>query len=313
MGICNSRLKKLTSYIEPQECRKEILKNDGEKHALVLAGGGGFAAFQVGVISVLTSHVPNYEIITGISAGALNASILSMYPQGQERIGSGDLTRFWKEFKPSDMYKNHFCGCGGLKYCCALKKMGMLNSNGVQNMVDHVFDKYLTIQSERIFKVGACDLDTGEYKEFDAYDPDIKSAIYASCAYPGYLEPIKIRDHFYSDGGIRNIIGPIENVLKQGATVVDIVLCSPCHMKYDSDHDNAVDVLLRTFDIRSNELVRDDMNFIRPPGVKFRVFQPKKRLGNYKSMLNFNHNQIEEWMKLGRECAVEILNKRKYE
>ena len=32
MGICNSRLKKLTSYIEPQECRKEILKNDGEKH-----------------------------------------------------------------------------------------------------------------------------------------------------------------------------------------------------------------------------------------------------------------------------------------
>lgn len=50
-----------------------------ERHALVLAGGGARAAYQVGCLRALARRVPDYQpkILTGVSAGAINASHLA--------------------------------------------------------------------------------------------------------------------------------------------------------------------------------------------------------------------------------------------
>jgi len=44
--------------------------------ALVLAGGGARAAYEVGVLSAIAERAPGLEfpILTGVSAGAINAS-----------------------------------------------------------------------------------------------------------------------------------------------------------------------------------------------------------------------------------------------
>src|SRR5438874_13471951 len=47
--------------------------------ALVLTGGGARAAYQVGVLRCIARHLPNakFDIITGVSAGAINAVFLA--------------------------------------------------------------------------------------------------------------------------------------------------------------------------------------------------------------------------------------------
>ncbi len=50
-----------------------------EKQALVLAGGGARAAYQVGCLRAIARRVPEYrpQILTGVSAGAINAAHLA--------------------------------------------------------------------------------------------------------------------------------------------------------------------------------------------------------------------------------------------
>src|SRR4051812_41469434 len=49
--------------------------------AVMLTGGGARAAYQVGVIKGLARHFPNlrFQIITGVSAGAINAIFLAAH------------------------------------------------------------------------------------------------------------------------------------------------------------------------------------------------------------------------------------------
>lgn len=52
-----------------------------ERQALVLAGGGARAAYQVGCLRAIARRVPSYrpQILTGVSAGAINAAHLASF------------------------------------------------------------------------------------------------------------------------------------------------------------------------------------------------------------------------------------------
>jgi NTE family protein len=64
--------------------------------AIVLTGGGARAAYQVGVLRALARKLPNarFPIITGVSAGAINASFLAAHP-GSLKDAMDDLTELW--------------------------------------------------------------------------------------------------------------------------------------------------------------------------------------------------------------------------
>ncbi len=74
--------------------------------ALVLGGGGARAAYQVGVLSRLSREFPelDLQIITGVSAGAINAVYLA------SRVASlrqkmADLVRIWRELRTDDVFR----------------------------------------------------------------------------------------------------------------------------------------------------------------------------------------------------------------
>ncbi len=52
--------------------------------AIALTGGGARAAYQVGLLRCLAEMVPDYRfrIVTGVSAGAINAAFLASHPGG---------------------------------------------------------------------------------------------------------------------------------------------------------------------------------------------------------------------------------------
>lgn len=74
--------------------------------ALVLSGGGARAAYQVGLLRCLARHRPDLRvpILTGVSAGAINAVFLAAHP-GSFGEAVEDLTRFWSQLEVSHVFR----------------------------------------------------------------------------------------------------------------------------------------------------------------------------------------------------------------
>jgi NTE family protein len=72
------------------------------REALVLAGGGARAAYQVGVLRAISDWLPRnapcpFEVLVGTSAGAINATAIASYPSHLCRAVNG-LERVWANF-----------------------------------------------------------------------------------------------------------------------------------------------------------------------------------------------------------------------
>ena len=74
--------------------------------AVMLTGGGARAAYQVGLIKGIARHFPNvrFEIITGVSAGAINAVFLAARRGSPQQVAS-DLADMWCELECSSIWQ----------------------------------------------------------------------------------------------------------------------------------------------------------------------------------------------------------------
>jgi NTE family protein len=82
------------------------MENTGNDTALVMSGGGARAAYQVGFLRSLARRHPEVEppIITGVSAGAINAAFLAArrepWPERVER-----LVELWSNLRTEDVFR----------------------------------------------------------------------------------------------------------------------------------------------------------------------------------------------------------------
>ena len=67
----------------------KVLADDGKCRILALRGGGVHGAFEAGVLQALTERMPaneiKYDYVSGVSVGAMNASIIALFPPGDEK------------------------------------------------------------------------------------------------------------------------------------------------------------------------------------------------------------------------------------
>lgn len=81
--------------------------------ALVLSGGGARAAYQVGVLAAITERAPQttFPIITGVSAGAINAAHLAAH-QGSLPGAVRELRQQWSRLTIAQVYRLRPPGVG---------------------------------------------------------------------------------------------------------------------------------------------------------------------------------------------------------
>ena len=74
--------------------------------ALVLSGGGARASYQVGVLAALAERVPDLAlpVVTGVSAGAINAAFLAGHP-GPLVHAVHQLRGHWLRLTPDTVYR----------------------------------------------------------------------------------------------------------------------------------------------------------------------------------------------------------------
>ncbi len=79
---------------------------DSSKLAIVLAGGGARAAYQVGVLRTISERFPEtrFDIVTGVSAGAINALFLASRAT-PIRDTVRELTELWENLHVENVFR----------------------------------------------------------------------------------------------------------------------------------------------------------------------------------------------------------------
>ncbi len=108
-----------------------MTKDGPPRQALVLTGGGARGAYQVGVLKALAKLLPEgapnpFPIITGVSAGAINAAVLAIYARRFQE-GVRRLVWVWENFHVNQIFRTDGLTIAGsaLRWLLALGSGGL--------------------------------------------------------------------------------------------------------------------------------------------------------------------------------------------
>lgn len=242
--------------------------------ALVISGGGAYGAFQVGVIKRLTELGKRWDIIAGVSVGAINALQMAMYPVSQQDTGARVLEQFWYDIKSNEtVYRNWTIPIlEGL-----LGKGGMFDTAPLESFLRARFKPELLSLSGVLLRLGATGLSSGQIVFGTEKSHDVVKWVMASAAFPGAFPPVEIDGEKWVDGGIRDTI-PVEEAISLGATHIDIVMTNPQDgeaLPWDLKHSgNAALVGIRAAEIMENEVFVTDQDCLKNFTGTYKVYAP---------------------------------------
>lgn len=280
---------------------------------LVLSGGGANGAFEVGALQhIIGEKKIHYDVICGVSVGALNGSILAQYPEGQEEASMEHLSNIWEQVnRDSDIYKKWYGGW--LWHLPALWKRSIYCTAPLQKIVhEHVNEARFRTSDKQLF-IGAVCLNTGEYKVWDKSSPDITEAILASSSFPVFFEPVQINHKWYTDGGLRDIT-PIKAAIDAGCTRIDVIQCGSAELlQFPSGAPSTLKQVQIMLEVVFDEIDRNDyekaqmINKLVKAGVSDKKLIELHRIRHLISLgdsLDFNQEKKDKNMALGKRLAT---------
>lgn len=278
--------------------------------ALVLSGGGSKGAYQVGALNHLIGDLKiSYDILCGVSVGAINVSFLSMFSKEEEKISIDKLSEFWKNISTDKIYKRWF-PFGRLH---AIWKNSFYDSSPLHKLIrDNICLDKIRNNGKQV-SVGTVSLSSGKYTTFTQESDYFIDAVIASASFPGMLEPVKFMNHSWTDGGVKEI-SPIKEAINMGAETIDVLMTSPeVRIKHFIENPTTVDVLKRCLDLSTDKIMSNDIekaemhNVLARAGapnkkeIKIHIIRPQFNLVD--DLLDFDHSKILEMMQKGYDNA----------
>ena len=220
--------------------------------ALVLTGGGARGAYQVGILRYLASRWPelSFPIITGVSAGAINAAHLAQ-AHGTFAQAVEELAALWAELRPDRIFRVDVgalltnMGRWGLQLTGGGRRetrvRGLVDTEPLRELLNEALapvdgeltgiDFNLHRGSLRAVAIGTTSYSTGQSivwvqgRNLQTWErPSRRSVetrlrvehVMASCALPLFFPAVQIGEHWHGDGGIR-LTAPLSPALHLGA------------------------------------------------------------------------------------------------
>lgn len=279
--------------------------------ALVLGGGGVKSSFSVGVLKHLLGNLQRkYDVIIGVSSGAINAAYLGQFSLGQEKLAVDTLSNLWLNLNNEKIYTRWKpFGRFHIVY-----KLGFFDSSPMKRLLRNNISIDKIRLAKRDIIIGSVSLTSGKYTNFDQTSDNFIDAVVASASFPVLFEPIKIGDQLWLDGGIKSI-SPIHTAIDLGATEIDVIVTSPeARDKKFIDKPNIIDILKRSFDLFTEKIMSNDIekalmyNKLAGAGltdkkeIKLNIIRPKYNL--IEDMLDFTPSKIKEMMNIGYKIAT---------
>jgi NTE family protein len=278
--------------------------------ALVLSGGGNKGSWQSGCTKYLLGDLEiKYDILCGVSAGAINASFLSQYSHGYEKDAGNKLYELWLQLDTPKIYKRHFPW--GRWH--ALFKPSFYDSSPLNELIKSNIKLEKIRNSNKKVAVGAVSLSTGKYTIFDQNSNYFIDAVIASASFPGMLSPVKFDGQLWADGGSKEL-SPLKTAIDLGADEIDVIITSPqTRIKKFIENPTTVDVLRRVIDLSTDKIMANDLekvemyNKLAQAGlidkkyVKINVLRPDFNLTE--DLLDFDPVKLKQMAEKGYQDA----------
>lgn len=223
--------------------------------AIVLGGGGARAAYQVGLLRCLGRRMPalRFDVITGVSAGAINAAYLAAHP-GDLRQAADGLTALWRNLEVEDVFRVDSPSLGRMMLGWALRLVsgggkirpqvrGLVDTSPLAGLLRRILDLNEAgeiagiadnLASGRLRSVALTTLDysTGrtitwvQGRDIEDWErPSRRSAqarltvdhVMASAALPLLFPAVCLGRDWHGDGGVR-LTAPLSPALHLGAS-----------------------------------------------------------------------------------------------
>jgi NTE family protein len=204
------------------------------RRALVLSGGGSKGSFQVGAMEeLMLNRGLDFEILCGVSVGALNASFLAQAPFNPRRPDVSlenlkdaftTLRHLWlEEIKGNESV---YLKRPGVDAGIVLGANSIYNPEPLKKLLEEYLNPKSLAKSNRVLKIQYVSLETGELKTADNKSPRIIDHVLASGTMPYFFPPVEIRKEHLVDGGIRDIT-PLGQAFEAGAEAIYVIYASP--------------------------------------------------------------------------------------
>jgi len=250
---------------------------------LSFSGGGSFGAVEIGIVkNLMERKIVNFDLYTGISAGALNAGFLSYYKNINEGITKAE--NIYKTINNRMVYK-----------LLPPTEVSLLNTEPLFNTLLKVIDK---MPNEPIVHtlIGATNLYSGNLDVYSFEDNDDLNKVYllmSSSAIPGLFPPIRYNGNQYADGGtLSNELLQVEN----SNQYINITFVTPYEgYIYDNTPINSLkEMIKRTINIVTsnfnNQMSKINQNCENPIGEINKYFVDPELLKGY-NILNFDNGK----------------------
>lgn len=237
---------------------------NADRIGLLLSGGGARAAYQVGVLSAIAELLPAdasnpFHIISGTSAGALNAASLACHAQ-RLRTAVKLLEHLWKNISSDQIYtpqSGKLLGSASILLLSSMRNKGadvprslldnsplfellqrVLKLNKIQRNIDRGLLDALSITTSAYntgesvsFYQGMKGLADWEGPHRIGRRSQLNHAhLMASAALPVLFPAVKIDNQFYGDGSVRQL-APTSTPIHLGATRLLVVGVSGNRLK----------------------------------------------------------------------------------
>ena len=228
-----------------------------KKVALNLGGGASRGFAHVGAIQCLKEHNIHFDVIIGISAGAIAGSLFSFYQDtkiikniianfiSSEELKKSFVGKFLQNNSNSitKKFRQFYLKTNLLKDF--MLKGSFTNALEFENLIKHLIPNRNFSDLKIPFYCTATCLNTGELKTFNS--GNLQEPVIASSSIPLVSPPKRIGDHFYLDGGLLDKLGiqTAKNLGISKTIVIDV--SNPSLSKYKASH--GIDLMLRLNEI----------------------------------------------------------------
>ena len=282
--------------------------------ALVLSGGGVKGAYQLGVLQYLfEKENPAYDILCGVSVGAINAAFLSQFSKEDNEKAIDRLAKLWSEVDNKKIWKKSIFG-----KLVSLWRSSVYDSKPLQQWISSTLDVEKVRSSGKMLRVVAVSWDTGRVYVATEGDAFLQRWVMASSSFPIMLSPIEINGENWTDGGVRQVT-PLGEAIRAGATDIDVIMCdNPKIIRpFDSKGRSAMPTLtIRALEIMVNQIEDNDLKLCGLKNslatlsdmykeVKIRVFMPEVDL--VEDSLDFSPTTIQRLKLYGYEQALRMV------
>lgn len=223
--------------------------------AFVFPSGGSTGAVQVGILGSLLEAGVVPDLMVGSSVGALNAAFMAA---GPTLARAAALETVWLRLSRSDVFgRNGY----GLVTRLLSRQSHIYTPTALRSLIARLCPLDDIAGGSTPLQVVTTDLDLGIAKWWGSGPAE--EILYASACLPGLFPPASLGGHRHVDGGVLEPF-PVQRAVDLDASVVYVLGEPPALDSSGAKRMNALDVLIRSFEISRYSKLPEPAAVARP-------------------------------------------------